>query len=83
MTTVFVLQHVHTVSEGDNEDEDIKLIGVYSSELHAEAAMGRLSTQPGFRDNLEGFHISPLTLDKDQWSEGFVSWREAMEDTKP
>ena len=79
MTKVFVLQHVHTVSDGEDEDEDIKLIGVYSTEAHAQAAISRLSTQAGFRDHLDGFHISPLTLDKDQWTEGFISWREATE----
>jgi len=81
-TTVFVLQHVHTVSGGEDEDEDIKLIGVYSTEARALAAISRLSTQPGFRDHLDGFHIGPLTLDKDQWTEGFVGWRGAIDDGK-
>jgi hypothetical protein len=81
-TPVFVLQHVHTVSDGEEEDEDIKLIGVYSTDAQALAAISRLSTRPGFRDHLDGFHISPLTLDKDQWSEGFVRWREVIDDDK-
>ena len=79
MKTVFVLQHVHTVRDGQDEDEDIKLIGVYSTDAHAHAAIARLSTLPGFREHLDGFHITPQELNKDEWTEGFVSWRDALE----
>ena len=75
MTEVFVLHHVH---EAPNGDEDTKLIGVYSTEAEAKAAIERLKVQPGFRDHLEGFCVTPYGLDKDQWREGFVSWSGAM-----
>ena len=78
MTTVFVVQHVHSVGNGEDEDEDIKLIGVYSTELHARAAIARLSTKPGFRETVQGFHITPQELDKDDWTEGFISWHDAI-----
>jgi hypothetical protein len=77
--TVFVVQHVHTVSTEDDENEDIKLVGVYSTELRARDAIARLSSRPGFRDHLDGFHITEQELDKDEWTEGFISWREAIE----
>lgn len=79
MPTVFLVQHVHVISDGDDEEEDVKLIGVYSTEAQAHAAIGRLSTRAGFRDHLAGFEVSELTLDKDHWTEGFITWREAME----
>ena len=67
---VFVLQHVHTFDDGE---EDVKMIGVYSSREQAEAAIGRLSGQPGFSDTLEGFEIAPYVLDVDHWTEGYVT----------
>jgi homoserine kinase type II len=67
---VFVLQHVHTFDDGE---EDVKMIGVYSSRGQAEAAVERLSTRPGFSDTPEGFEIDPYVLDKDHWTEGYVT----------
>ena len=67
MTEVFVVQHLHEI----DDVEDVKMIGVYSSRASAEAAVLRLSTQPGFRENPAGFHIDPYSLDQDHWIEGF------------
>ena len=79
MTNVFVLQHIHSTSNGDDEDDDVKLIGVYSTELQARAAIARLSSLPGFRDHAHGFHITAQELDKDEWTEGFISSRDAVD----
>jgi hypothetical protein len=68
VTKVYVLQHVHTL---EDEEEDVKLIGVYSSRENAQAAIERLSQVPGFSDALGGFHIDEYQLDKDQWVEGY------------
>jgi hypothetical protein len=68
--TVFVVQHVHELPDGT---EDVKLVGVYSSLGHAEAAVARAAAQPGFRDASDGFHIDPYDLDVDHWPEGFVT----------
>lgn len=75
MTEVFTLHHVHEAPDGD---DDTKLIGVYSTEAAARAAIQRLKTLPGFRDHVEGFCVTPYTIDKDEWTEGFISWDEAM-----
>ena len=69
---VFVVQHVHELKE---DDEDVKLIGVYSTEESARAAVARLSLQPGFRESASGFHVDRYTVDKDHWAEGFVTVR--------
>ena len=66
---VFVVQHIH-----EFEDErDVKLIGVYSSEDAAKGAVARLRLQPGFLDTPDGFYVDRYTIDKDHWIDGFVS----------
>ena len=72
MEKVYLLWHTH-IDENLNEGEDIKLIGVYSSELLAEEALQRKSKEKGFKDHLEGFEISRYILDQDSWSSGFVT----------
>lgn len=69
---VFVVQHVHEVDEGN---EEVKVIGVYSSEEAANAAVARLSLQPGFRETTSGFHVDRYIIDQDHWTEGFVPVR--------
>lgn len=67
---VWVVQHV---AREDSDDEDVKFIGVYSSEGNAEKAVQRLRSQPGFRDDPTSFHIDEYHLDQDHWTEGFVT----------
>jgi len=69
---VFVVEHVHEMEE---DNEEVKLIGVYSTEESARAAVARLSLQPGFRESPSGFHVDRYTVDKDHWAEGFVTVR--------
>ena len=68
MARVYVLQHLHAV---DDEAEDVKLIGVYSSRENAQAAITRLVMVPGFSESPAGFHIDEYQVDKDQWVEGY------------
>lgn len=76
---VFVVQHVHELAD---DREDVKLIGVYSSQASAEAAVERLRAQPGFVDAPDGFHIDRYELDRDHWTEGyFTYWYPAAEQT--
>jgi hypothetical protein len=65
---VFVLQHVN---ELEDAAEDVKFIGVYSSEDAAREAVARLGRQPGFCDHPDGFHIDRYRVDADHWVEGF------------
>lgn len=69
MTTLYVLWHVYELDP--LEEEESKLIGVYSSEEKARDAIARLRVQPGFRDYPNGFEIRPRALD-DDWKEGFA-----------
>jgi hypothetical protein len=81
METVFVLQHLHVLPSGK---DDIKFIGVYRSRESAFAAIDRLRNQPGFKDHPrivepeagddeQGFHVGEYPLDRDHWSEGYVT----------
>ncbi len=65
---VYVLQHVHSV---ENDLEDVKFVGVYSSRDKAEAAIKRLSRAPGFSEAANGFHVDEYQIDKDHWVEGY------------
>ena len=69
MNSVFILHHVR---EDDEYAEDAKLIGVYRTRAAADAAIARLSSQPGFCDYPAGFTAEEYELDKDHWCEGFV-----------
>jgi hypothetical protein len=55
----------------DDEAEDVKFIGVYSSRANAQAAITRLSQVPGFSEAPAGFHIDEYQVDKDEWVEGY------------
>jgi homoserine kinase type II len=71
MMNVFLLWHVHDLGE----EEDAKLLGVYSSEQKAEAARQRAVALPGFRECPEGFLVDRYELDQDYWTEGYVTMR--------
>jgi hypothetical protein len=69
---VFLVEHMHTLEGGE---EDVKIIGIYSSKEHAERAVERLRKQAGFRDTPDGFTIDLYRLDQDHWADGFVTVR--------
>ncbi len=81
MESVFVVQHLHLLPSGE---ECVCFIGVYRTKDAAKAAIQRLSVQPGFckypqiidpiqTDEEQGFYIDKYELDKDHWTEGFVT----------
>ncbi len=70
-SSVFILFHVHEFEDGH---EDVKIIGVYSTEERARQARERVKDQPGFRDHPECFEISEHQVDgRDDWPEGYVT----------
>ncbi len=66
MERAFLLQHERP------DTDDVKVIGIYSSEMEAKTAIDRLRKQPGFCDHPDGFSIDAYEVDMDHWSEGFV-----------
>ncbi|TVQ84591.1 MAG: hypothetical protein EA357_02900 [Micavibrio sp.] len=68
MKDVYLLWHTNP----DNDDDE-KLIGVYSTEENAKNAILSVRDQPGFKDHPESFEICPYRLDCTSWTEGFVT----------
>ena len=69
MNSVFLLWYVRAP---DSADEHELLIGVYSTEEEARAAIERLKNKPGFVNSQDGFQILPYEINRDHWTEGFV-----------
>lgn len=69
------LQVVYLLWHGDDVSDDTpeaKLLGVYSSEQAAQDRIGRASALPGFADHPHHFVIDAYTIDKDEWTSGYV-----------
>lgn len=68
----------HTDEQGqlqwDEEDGDnIKVLGVFSTPELAQARIERARREPGFQDEPDCFMVTVYTLDEDAWREGFVT----------
>jgi len=70
--SVYILWHIHRI---DKNNEDKKLIGVYSSLLKAKTAQRITGKLPGFRRQKKGFTISKYEINKNHWTEGFITVR--------
>jgi homoserine kinase type II len=70
MTSVYLLWHEYEI---EPDRDGTKLIGVYTSHELAESAQKRVSQQPGFRDHPDDFEIAEYKLDRDHWTEGFIT----------
>ena len=81
MKSVFVVQHLHRLSD---TNDDVKLIAIYESREAAIASIKRLSKQLGFRDSprivdskkdedIQGFHLDKYELGQDHWQDGFIT----------
>jgi hypothetical protein len=57
----------------EEEGDDLKLLGVYSSEQRAQERIQRARVLPGFQQEPDCFMVDTYRLDEDQWTDGFVS----------
>lgn len=57
----------------DEDFDDVKLVGVYSSPKLAAAAVTRAQSRPGFSDEPDCFSVDVYTVDEDNWTDGFVA----------
>lgn len=67
MKIVYLLQHLRE----EDDYEDIKLIGIFSSEDKANESKKKHACLPGFNESPEGFSIDEYKIDQDFWNEGF------------
>ena len=81
MKSVFVLEHLHILEDGE---ESWKRIGIYKTREGALDAIDRSNKLPGFSDHPKlinfhdpepgsGFNIDEYTLDVDDWTDGYVT----------
>ena len=74
MNRVFLLWHHYT---DDPDDDNAKLLGVYSSEEIAERRRDeKYKKLPGFSHGDGEFIIDSYQIDQDQWNEGFFRTNE-------
>lgn len=66
-TTVYLLWHQY------EDDEEGKLLGVYSTMARAEARRESAKSVKGFRRYPDNFIVDGYEVDKDEWVEGFVT----------
>ena len=57
----------------DEDFDDVKIIGLYSSPKAAAEAISRSRSRPGFADEPDCFTVDTYTLDGDNWTDGFVN----------
>jgi homoserine kinase type II len=69
MKTVFLVFHVRI--KEDLINENVKLLGVFSSHENAEAHVQKVKSKPGFCDHPQGFSIDEHMIDQGSWLEGF------------
>lgn len=81
METLFLLQHLHVHA---NEEEDIKIIGIFESIDKATAAIDSLKAVPGFCDfpdlinsegkyGASGFYIDEYVINMINWEDGYTT----------
>ncbi|MCY9593663.1 hypothetical protein PC41400_08830 [Paenibacillus chitinolyticus] len=68
MITVFLLQHSYEW----NENENTKIIGIYSSKEKVEAVIEKYKELPGFKEFPNDFYIDAYRVDENEWTEGFM-----------
>jgi hypothetical protein len=75
MATLFVLQHLRKDPDGY---DNLKLIGVFSSEDLAKKVLESHRALLGFVDYPNGFDLAKYELDQGYWTEGFVDPRQQL-----
>lgn len=76
---VYLLCHSYECKNDEQESEEVKILGIYTSKEAAKLAVERYYKLDGFKNHpKECFAIDGFTLDKDEsWVEGFINWEEA------
>lgn len=55
--------------------DNIRFIGIFSTNEDAEAAVEEASESPGFSEHLDGFTIGVYTVGEDHWTDGYATVR--------
>ena len=79
LTDVFLLWHTHDLTDDCGTHEEVKLIGVFSSEEKASETREQLKDREGFRNfPISCFEIAKMKIDQPSWIDGcsLVHWTE-------
>jgi hypothetical protein len=68
--SVWLLWHGDDI---EDDTPDAKLLGVYSTETRARDRIERSRQVAGFMDYPDAFVVARYDVDKDEWTEGFVT----------
>ena len=77
LSEVYCLTHFYETEKED--EEEVRYIGVYSTIDNVKAAIDLLKTKPGFESHPNDYNYDKFELNKTEWSEGFISWDEALD----
>lgn len=70
MEYVYVLQHSYELED----EEEVKFVGVFSTEPEAQNAIDFLRTKEGFKDYpVDCFIIDKYKINEIHWTEGFIT----------
>jgi hypothetical protein len=61
------------VAREGKDDEDVKVLGIYTTEKKAKLAIRRFKKLLGFKRYPDGFYVDSYKLDEATWSEGFIT----------
>jgi hypothetical protein len=73
----------HRDQDGDlimDDEDDVKLLGVFSSPERAQRRIDVALGEPGFATEPDCFWVDTYTVDEYRWVEGFVSVRNEDQD---
>jgi hypothetical protein len=73
--TVFLFTHQYELDGYDT----LKVLGMYSESAIAENSQAYFSTRLGFCEHGDGFAIQECQLDKNLWSEGYITYRHSLD----
>lgn len=76
MKQVYILWHHYP---DDPEDDNAKLLGVYSSEENARRRIEKYKLLPGFTRGEGAFTIDAYEIDVDHWNEGYFKTGEGLD----
>ncbi len=80
MEFLFILEHEYEYTYENEIFDEVKFIGIFSTLGKAKEAKELLKDKKGFKDFPEScFNISEIKVDTIDWTEGFITWKEAME----
>ena len=59
--------------EYPEEVDNVRFIGLFSEQIDADRVIEYLRAKPGFKRYADGFTVGTYQLDKDHWTEGFIT----------